>query len=217
MIKENIQRVRDRINAVCSKVKIDADKISVICVTKGRRVEQVQEAVNLGLKFIGENKVQEAAEKYQQVSGAQWQMVGHLQSNKVKDAVKIFGLIHSVDTASLAREINKQAAKINKIQEVLLEVKVSGEASKFGFDPGALAAAYKEIKNLKNIKIKGLMTIAPLSASFEEARPYFSKLRRLRDAVNGDWLLSMGMSDDFEIAIEEGADMIRLGRVIFEG
>jgi len=131
--------------------------------------------------------------------------------------LKIFGLIHSVDTVNLAREINRQAVKINKIQDILLEVKTSSEASKSGFKQEALADACAEIRKFKQVKIKGLMTIAPAMADINLTRPYFSKLRCLRDQLDRSWLLSMGMSDDFEVAIEEGADIIRLGRAIFEG
>jgi hypothetical protein len=144
-------------------------------------------------------------------------MVGHLQSNKVRDALAIFDLIHSVDSVSLAQEINKQALKINKIQGILLEVKTSPELRKFGFKPELLAKGCEEIIKLENVKIKGLMTIAPMLDNANETRPYFSKLKALRDQLNPDWLLSMGMSDDFEVAIEEGANIIRLGRAIFEG
>ncbi len=119
MIKENILRVKERIAAVCVKIKADPEKITLVCVTKGRPVEQILEAVNLGFRYLGENRVQEAREKYKQVSGVEWQMVGHLQLNKVKDALKIFSLIHSVDSIALAQEINKQAARINKIQNIL--------------------------------------------------------------------------------------------------
>ena len=217
MIKENIEEVRERIVEVCARIKVNPEKIAVICVTKGRSVSQIQEAVSLGLKYIGENRVQEALEKYPQIPGVKWHMVGHLQSNKVRDALGIFDLIHSVDSVSLAEEINKQALKINKIQDILLEVKTSPEVSKFGFSPELLAKACEEITKFQNVKIKGLMTIAPLLSDAQEARPYFSKLKALRDQLNSDWLLSMGMSSDFEVAIEEGADMIRLGRKIFEG
>jgi len=216
MIKENIERVKERINAVCSRIKIDPGKITIVCVTKGRPVEQVLAAVNSGLINIGENRVQEALGKYESVSGACWHMVGHLQSNKVKDALKIFDLIHSVDSVNLARQINQQAFKMNKIQEILLEVKTSPEIRKFGFKPEALAEVCEEIIKFQNIKIKGLMTIAPLVNNANETRPYFYKLRQLRDQLNSGWLLSMGMSGDFEVAIEEGADIIRLGRAIFE-
>ncbi|MFH1458630.1 MAG: YggS family pyridoxal phosphate-dependent enzyme [Candidatus Omnitrophota bacterium] len=151
-------------------------------------------------------------------------MVGHLQTNKVKQAVKIFDLIHSVDSTRLAQEIDKQAAKIGKTQEILIEVKTSTEATKFGFLPDETADAVKEISRLKNIKLQGLMTIAPLVTNPEEARPCFRTLRELRDEISklGIWnlefgILSMGMSDDFEVAIEEGTTMVRIGRAVFEG
>lgn len=215
MIKENILRVKERIAAVCAKIKADPEKITLVCVTKGRPVEQILEAVNLGFRYLGENRVQEAREKYKQVPGAEWQMVGHLQLNKVKDALKIFSLIHSVDSIALAQEINKQAVKINKIQDIFLEVKTSPEVTKFGFKSVELFDASKEILKLENLRVKGLMTIAPVGNNTEEARQYFAKLKALRDTLNPGWFLSMGMTDDFEVAIEEGADIIRLGRAIF--
>jgi len=215
MIKENIQRVKERIAAACARIKADPRKITLVCVTKGRPVEQILEAVNSGLSCLGENRVQEAREKYRQIPQAQWQMVGHLQLNKVKEALKIFSLIHSVDSVELAQEINKQALKINKVQDILLEVKTSPEVTKSGFNPDALLDVSQEILSLNNLRVKGLMTIAPLVDNAIEARQYFAKLRQLRDRLDYSWLLSMGMSDDFEIAIEEGADIIRLGRAIF--
>ena len=216
MIKENIERINGCIASACVRVKVDPDKITVICVTKGRPVSQIQEAVSLGLKHIGENRVQEALEKYKQIFDVKWHMIGHLQSNKVKDALKIFDLIHSVDSVSLARQINQQALKMNKVQEILLEVKTSPELRKFGFKSEMLAESCEEIAKFQNVKIKGLMTIAPLLPDASQARPYFSKLRQLRDKLNPGGLLSMGMSSDFQVAIEEGADIIRLGRAIFE-
>ncbi len=215
MIKENILRVKERIAAVCGRIKVDPQKITLVCVTKGRSVEEILEAVNLGFRCLGENRVQEARDKYKQIPAVDWQMVGHLQLNKVKDALKIFSLIHSVDSVELAQEINKQAAKINKIQDILLEVKTSPEVTKFGFNPDALVDISKEILNLDNLRVKGLMTIAPAVDNPEEARQYFTKLRVLRDTLSPSWFLSMGMTDDFEVAIEEGADIIRLGRAIF--
>jgi hypothetical protein len=216
MIKENIEKVRRRIIDICAKRKIDAGKITLLCVTKGRSVEEILEAVSLGIMHLGENRVQEALQKHKLISQVQWQMVGHLQGNKVKDALKIFDLIHSVDSISLAGEINQQALKLNKIQDILLEVRTSWELSKFGFNPETLTEAVEEITKFKNLKIKGLMTIAPVLDNAEQARPFFSQLRQLRDKINPGWLLSMGMSDDFEVAIEEGADIIRLGRAIFQ-
>ena len=221
MITENIQRIRGRIDAVCSKIKRDPGKITLVCVAKGRSLAEVEEAIGSGIKDIGENRIQEALLKYSGIPQAKrlmlkWHMVGHLQSNKTKDAVRIFDLIHSVDSVGLAQEINKQAANINKIQDVLLEIKTSPESTKLGLAPEAISDAYGQMLKLNNVKIKGLMTIAPLGDNSQAARPYFAKLRKLQENLNPEWLLSMGMSDDFEAAIEEGADIIRIGREIFQ-
>jgi len=215
MIKDNILIVKERISASCARIKADPLDITVICVTKGRSIAEILEAVNSGFCHLGENRVQEAREKCRQIPGADWQMIGHLQLNKVKEAVKIFSLIHSVDSIELAREINKQAAKIGKVQDILLEAKTSPEPAKFGFIPEMILDASREILSLNNLRIKGLMTIAPSVNDPEEARQYFTKLKGLRDMLDPSWILSMGMTDDFEVAIEEGAGMIRLGRAIF--
>jgi pyridoxal phosphate enzyme (YggS family) len=149
-------------------------------------------------------------------------MVGHLQTNKVKEAVRIFDLIHSVDSVRLAKEIDKESAKINKIQNLLIEVKTSPEATRFGLKPDEAVRVMKEIAEFKNISIKGLMTIAPIVDNPEKTRPYFILLRELRDKINELrtmnhelTILSMGMSDDFEVAIEESSNMVRIGRAIF--
>jgi len=226
MIAENIKRVGERISASCLKIKRNPTEIILVCVAKGRSITEIKEAISFGLKHIAENRIQEALLKYNQIrqepgSRLKWHMIGHLQRNKVKDAVKLFDLIHSVDSLRLAQEIDQEAGKINKVQDILLEVKTSPEATKTGFVPEELAKAAESISGLTNLKVKGLMTIAPFGApagqSAESARPYFRRLRQLRDDLDKNWLLSMGMSDDFEIAIEEGADLIRLGRLIFEG
>jgi len=228
MIKDNIFKIKERIAQVCSKVKRDPYEINVVAVAKGRTVDEIKEVLDAGIKDIGENKVQEALLKYPQLTqqSIRWHMVGHLQTNKVKDALKMSDLIHSVDSSGLAQEIDKQAAKINKIQDILLEVNVSGEATKFGLKPEATIEIIQEIGKFKNINIRGLMTIAPLVDNPEESRPYFRKLRDLRNRINELNrqnrlnelnILSMGMTDDFEVAIEEGADIVRLGRAIFVG
>jgi hypothetical protein len=200
-----------------------------VAVSKARTPQQIEEVIQAGISDIGENKVQEALIKYNQLRAMgyelraiKWHMVGHLQTNKVKDAVGIFDLIHSVDSVHLAQEIDRQAVKINKIQNILIEVKTSGEATKFGLRPEEVIAVIKEMAPFKNIDIKGLMTIAPIADSPEKTRPYFRTLRELKDEINRSSLtksplsvLSMGMSDDFEIAIEEGSNMIRIGRAIF--
>ena len=221
MIKENIFKVRQSILEACQQTGRDPARVSIVCVTKGRSVQEIKEVVSLGLLQIGENRIQEVLLKYDVLrSGPEaitWHMIGHLQSNKVKEAVRIFDLIHSVDSLGLAKEIDKQACHIAKVQDILLEVKTSPEESKSGFSPTDIPAVNKELALFSNIKVRGLMTIAPLIADGQNARPYFAVLRKLRDEVDPGWLLSMGMSDDFQAAILEGADIIRLGRVIFEG
>ncbi len=230
MIKENVSRIRQRILKVCSKINQDPGKITIIAVSKGRALEQIKQAVEAGITDIGENRVQEAVSKYNELYAKRytlnvirWHMVGHLQTNKVKDAVKIFDLIQSIDSMRLAEEIDKEAAKINKIQDILIEIKTSPEESKFGLKADEAIKVIKDIVRLKNINIKGLMTIASVVDDPEKARPYFRMLREFEDKINELrvtsyklGVLSMGMTDDFEIAIEEGSNMVRLGRAIFE-
>ena len=238
MIKESILRINAQILRVCSKINKNPEEISIVTVSKGRSPQEIKEVILAGITDIGENRVQEALLKYQELSAisspilagrqelsvVKWHMVGHLQTNKVKEAVKIFDLIQSVDSLHLAAEIDKQAAKINKIQDILIEIKTSTEATKLGLKPDKAIEVIKEIVRLKNINIKGLMTIAPLAGDPEKARPYFRMLRELRDEINQLSaesfqlkVLSMGMTDDFEVAIQEGSNMVRLGRAIFEG
>jgi len=230
MFQDAILNIRKRIIGTCSKINQDPDSITIVAVTKGRTAGQIKEAITAGITDIGENRVQEALIKYNAMrttpcaQRTKWHMVGHLQTNKVKEAVKLFDLIHSVDSIRLAKEIDKESAKINKIQEVLIEIKTSAEATKFGLKSDEALKVIKEIADLKNINIKGLMTIAPLVDNPEKTRPYFRILRELRDKINALRVtsyelrvLSMGMTDDFEVAIEEGANMIRIGRAIFEG
>ena len=229
MIAENIQKIRERIAVAAARVSRDPAEITLVCVTKARSIEQIREVISSGLKYIGENRIQEALLKYNQLSAVdqqadiKWQMIGNLQSNKVRDALKVFDLIHSVDSIALAEEINKQAVKINKVQDILIEVKTSPEETKFGVGPESTLQLVCQVQQFKNIKIKGLMTIAPVVDHAEKARPYFRQLRELLNKVNkqlpdGDQLstLSMGMSDDFQVAIEEGATIVRIGRAIFE-
>ena len=185
MIRENVSRIRQRILKVCSKINQDPGKITIIAVSKGRTIEQMKEVVEAGITDIGENRVQEAVIKYKGLITSElensraikWHMVGHLQTNKVKDAVRIFDLIQSVDSVRLAKEIDKQADKINKIQDILVELKTSPEESKFGLKPDEAIKVIKDIVRLKNINIKGLMTIAPVGDDPEKARPYFRMLR----------------------------------------
>ena len=230
MIRENLLKIKEGISLICSKINQDPNGITIVAVTKGRTVEQIKEAIEAGITDIGENKVQEAISKYNDLQlkayslkPIKWHMVGHLQTNKVKEAVKIFDLIHSVDSLRLAVEINKQAAKIDKTQDILIEIKTSPEATKFGLERGEAIEVIKEIAKLKNLNIKGLMTIAPVVDNPKKAHPYFRQLKELQEEINQLSTtnyqlstLSMGMTDDFEVAIEEGSNMVRLGRAIFE-
>lgn len=229
MIKDNILKIKGRVKSVCSKINIDPNSIIIVCVSKNRTVEQIKEVISSGLTNIGENRVQEALLKFNDLRLVRGDkpicrhLVGHLQTNKAKEAVGIFDLIHSVDSRHLAEEINKQAARINKVQEILVEVKTSPEAAKSGIKPEKTVEFVQEISRLTNIRVIGLMTIAPLVDDPQNSRPYFRALRELRDRINERSALScqlsalsMGMTDDFEIAIEEGSNMIRLGRAIFD-
>lgn len=225
MVRQKVAMARERIRLACVRAERQLQEITLIAATKGRSGQEVQEVIQAGVIDIGENRIQEARQHYaysQPFLRLSWHMIGHLQTNKVNDAVKMFDLIHSVDSVRLASEIDKAASKIHKIQDVLLEVNISTEETKYGFDPQAVGEALEEIETLKNIRVKGLMTIAPMVDTPLNARSYFRDLRQLRDSLtqgcaNKLSALSMGMSGDFEPAIEEGATMVRLGRALFEG
>jgi len=194
-----------------------------VAVTKTATMGQIEEAINAGVKIIGENRVHDAKEKYQILTaGIEWHLIGHLQTNKVKYAVEIFNCIHSVDSIKLAQEIDKRSKQFGKIMDVLVEVNVSGEESKYGIKPEEVKPFIKNISEFLRIKVRGLMTIAPIVKDKEEVRPYFRKLRELSKEIKSKNIenvkmdyLSMGMTKDFEIAIEEGANMVRIGRGIF--
>lgn len=223
MIADNLKSVRQRIARCCEKTGASAKDVELVCVTKEAPVTQIEEALVLGVTILGENRVQDAVLKRGAIGDkAAWHLIGHLQTNKARDAVRIFSLIHSIDSARLAREIDKYAARIGKIQDVLVQVNVSGEESKFGVEPPKVFDLLKEIVSCPNIRIRGLMTIAPEADNPEAARPYFRALRELRDKINevrcakyDVRILSMGMTNDFEVAIEEGSNMVRIGRAIF--
>jgi len=227
MVQDKIAQIKERISAACSRSGRNPAEVTILAVTKNRTVEQINEILNTGLSAIGENKVQEALLKLSAISfqrsSVSLQMIGHLQTNKAKDAVKIFDLIHSVDSLRLVREIDKQAWEINKIQAILIEVNVSGEVTKYGINPEELQGLVDSICGLRNVRLAGLMTIAPVVDDPEDVRPYFKKLRELRDKIYQSSItnhqlpiLSMGMTDDFEVAVEEGATIVRIGRGIFE-
>jgi PLP dependent protein len=224
-IKARLESLQERVAAAAQKVgRIPAD-ITVVAVAKTIPVELIEEAIELGVKHVGENRVQEASPKFEKIGKkVTWHMVGHLQTNKVKRALEIFDVIQSVDSVRLGEAISERAKTIGQAANVLLEVNTSGEESKYGFDPDELHGGVEQICALEGVRIKGLMTVGPLVAKPEEARAAFVLLRELSERISGLGLpdvdmsvLSMGMSGDFEVAIEEGATMIRVGTAIFGG
>jgi pyridoxal phosphate enzyme (YggS family) len=224
-IADNLKTVTNRIESAARRAGRDPSSIRLVAVTKTVDTERIREAVAAGAFILGENRVQEAKEKIERLGSlANWHLIGHLQTNKAKYAVKLFDLIHSVDNLELAREIDKQAAKAGKIQDVLIEVSIAGEAAKAGVAAESAADLVRAAARLKHISIKGLMTIPPFLDDQEQVRPYFRKLRELSVSIAKENIpgvsmndLSMGMSGDFEVAIEEGATMIRVGTAIFGG
>ena len=212
-IKNNIEQIKERIAKACQKAKRSPDEVTLVAVSKTRPAEAIETAFEAGQNDFGENRVQEAEEKLVSLSHIKptWHLIGHLQTNKVKSAVKLFDIIHSVDSIKLVRAISKQA---DRPIQVLLQVNVAGEESKGGFTAEELPQALNAISELSNIEVAGLMTMAPIVGDQEEARPVFSKLKQLRDSL-GLKHLSRGMTDDYEVAIEEGSTMVRIGRAIF--
>ncbi len=197
--------------------------VKLVAVSKGRPVSDILEAYNGGHRIFGENRVQELLSKKDLLPGdIEWHLIGHLQTNKVKYVVHLFDWIHSVDRIELARELDKRAAQNQRTLKVLIEVNVSGEVSKSGAEPSRVLELVRQISVMPNLNVQGLMTMPPFFENPEEARPYFVALRRLRDKIEGENIpgvqmkeLSMGMTGDFEVAIEEGATIIRVGRAIF--
>jgi PLP dependent protein len=216
----NLNDVRRRIAAACVRSGRQAESVTLVTVSKGQPAEVVCAAAELGLSIFGESRVQEAKAKIGLCPGRlRWHLIGHLQSNKCRDAVHFFAMIQSVDSLALAREINRWAEKSAKTMPVLIEVNVAGESSKFGYAPEKVLAELKEINSLPRIELHGLMTVAPFAQDAEKVRPVFAHLRELKgqcEDVLGAPLadLSMGMSGDFEVAVEEGATMIRLGSAV---
>jgi len=217
----NLQTIRQRIKAACDRCDREPNSVTLLAVTKTQPPEVVSDAAAHGLLVFGENKVQEAKAKIPACSGKlRWHFIGHLQSNKCRDAVQLFSMIQSVDSLALAQEINKRADEAAKSMPVLLEVNLAGEASKFGYPPKTLLAELNAINALPRIEVHGLMAIPPFAAVPEKARPYFQKLRELKlqcEQILGAPLphLSMGMSGDFEVAIEEGSTIVRVGTALF--
>jgi len=220
-LADNLAVVQQRIAAAGARGGRDPGSITLLAVTKSQPPEMVRAAADCGQILFGENKVQEAKAKIPLCpSRLRWHFIGHLQSNKCRDAVEWFEMIQSVDSLPLAQEISKRAGQAAKTMPILLEVNVAGEASKFGYQPEQLLAELKEINALPRIEIHGLMTVPPWSEEPEKTQPYFRRLRELKlecEQMLGAPLphLSMGMSGDFEVAIEEGATIVRIGTALF--
>ena len=222
-IGSNLESVRARIADAARRSGRNPDDVMLVAVTKTVGVQEILCAADLGVRSIGENRVAEAAAKRDRVGDRlKWHMVGHLQRRKVKDAVGVFDYIQSVDTLALAEEIDKRCAAAGKTMPVLFEVNTSGEETKFGLSPGETPAVIRRASALEHIEIEGLMTMAPLVENPEETRPWFRKLARLAESVERQGIpnvtmkhLSMGMTNDFEVAVEEGSTMVRVGTAIF--
>lgn len=220
-LAENLQSIQQRIAAACARAGRAPESVTLIAVSKTHPPDAVAEAAKLGLMTFGENKVQEAKAKIPLCPGRlRWHMLGHLQTNKCRDAVALFEMIQSVDSLYLAEELSKRADQAAKNLPILLEVNVVGEASKFGYTPQKVMEDLERINALPRLEIHGLMTVPPWTPTPEKVRPVFQKLRELKSQCEqklGAPLphLSMGMTGDFEIAIEEGATMVRIGTALF--
>jgi pyridoxal phosphate enzyme (YggS family) len=223
-LKQRLEHIKERIRQAAKSCNRNPDSIRLVAVSKTVPAETVKEAIEAGATILGENYVQDAREKFDALVHypVSWHFIGHLQSNKAKYAVRLFDLIHSVDSLKLARALNKEAKKVDKIQPILVQVNISGEDTKSGIAAEDAPGLISEISHLKNLSIEGLMTMPPYFYQPEKVRPYFAALRELRDQMKKQSLpnvsleeLSMGMTGDFEVAIEEGATLVRIGTAIF--
>lgn len=220
-LAENLDAIQHRIHAACARAERDPGSVTLLAVTKTQPPEIINEAAKLGLVFFGENKIQEAKSKIPLCSGKlRWHFIGHLQTNKCRDAVELFEVIQSVDSLHVAQEISKRAEQAAKTVPILLEVNLAGEASKFGYRPDKFVAELQQLNALPRLEIHGLMTVPPWTSNAENVRPVFRQLRELKERaeqVLGAPLpqLSMGMTGDFEVAIEEGATIVRIGTALF--
>jgi PLP dependent protein len=220
-LADNLSSIQQRIRAACERADREPNSLTLLAVTKTHPPSVIKTAVEAGLMYFGENKVQEAKSKIPHCPGkARWHFIGHLQSNKCRDAVELFEMIESVDSLALAQEINKRAEQAARTMPILLEVNVAGEASKFGYQPERLLADLPALQQLPRLEIHGLMAVPPWSPSPESSRPHFRRLHELKEKAESVLAsplphLSMGMSGDFEVAIEEGATIIRVGTALF--
>lgn len=222
-IKTNIDNIKYNIEVAAEKSGRSLNDILFLAVTKTVDIDRIKVAVDCGLKDLGENRVQELVQKYEILnSDCNWHLIGHLQTNKIKYIIDKVKLIHSVDSENLALEINKQAKKNNKIVDILVEINIADEATKFGIKPEDTEEIIIKLSNLSNINIKGFMTVAPLVNNAEDNRKYFEKLYKLFVDIKAKRIdnidmkyLSMGMTNDYQIAVEEGANIVRIGTGIF--
>ena len=219
-IKENYLKVMERIDRAARKAGRDPKEIKLVAVSKTVETTRIKEAIEAGASILGENYVQEAQKKIEEIGrSVAWHFIGHLQSNKAKYAIRLFDRVHSLDSIPLAEELNRKAKQAERIMKVLIEVNISGEASKFGADEERTLTLVRRIFSLSHLSLEGLMTMPPYFDSPEMSRPYFIRLRTLKEKMEKEGFpltdLSMGMSNDFEIAIEEGATYVRVGTAIF--
>jgi pyridoxal phosphate enzyme (YggS family) len=230
-IKENLIKVMERIEKAAQRVGRDPKGIKLVAVSKTVDAARIKEAIEAGASILGENYVQEAQKKIEEIGrpacterfgegrSVAWHFIGHLQSNKAKYAVRLFDMIHSIDSLTLAEELNRRAEQVGQVAKVMIEVNISGEATKFGTDEEKVLSTFRGILNLGHLSLEGLMTMPPYFDLPEMSRPYYTKLRELREGMVREGIplkeLSMGMSNDFEIAIEEGATYVRVGTAIF--
>lgn len=221
-LSDRLHQIRERIGAAAKRSGRPAESVRLLAVTKGVPVEIVREAVALGLRELGESRIQEAEGKIASVgSGVRWHLVGHLQTNKALRAVQLFDAIHSVDSERIAAELAKRAVAAGRTPQCFVEVNTSGDAAKFGVPPSEALALWARLRQLRPLKLAGFMTIGPLAGGDEGARASFRALAAIRDAAmrgggrEDECALSMGMSDDFEIAVEEGAHWVRIGSALF--
>jgi pyridoxal phosphate enzyme (YggS family) len=219
-IKENLLKVMVRIEEAARRARRDPGGIKLVAVSKTVEPARIKEAIEAGVPILGENYVQEARKKIEEIGrGVAWHFIGHLQSNKAKSAIHLFDMIHSVDSLSLAKELNRRAEEDNRTVRALIEVNLAQEATKFGADEEKLFELAQAMLQLNHLSLEGLMTMPPYFDDPERGRPYYMKMRELREKMVREGIpikeLSMGMSNDFEIAIEEGATYVRVGTAIF--
>jgi pyridoxal phosphate enzyme (YggS family) len=219
-IKENLLRVKESIERAAQKAGRDPKEIKLVAVSKTVEVARIKKAIEAGVSILGENYVQEAQKKIEVIGRpVSWHFIGHLQSNKARYAVRLFDVIHSTDSLPLAEELDRRAEQSGRVIKVMIEVNLSKEATKFGTDEARVLNLAKGIQNLKHLSLEGLMTMPPYFDSPEMSRPYYVALRELKERMTQEGIpmkeLSMGMSNDFEVAIEEGATYVRVGTAIF--